>query len=667
MRRAFRLAALAFALLGSPQAASAAETSVDGPRTVRTDAAGEHRVMGGGPTDVAPDGTVQTVAVESFTTTVGKVTIVHSTCYADRTTPDGQTARRVLGRWNSAQFAPTTWQPHAARYTADGHFLSLLTVGGALWVLRDHAPWRRLTAKRSLAVAEARLLLDAHDEPLVFVRETLSYTLQFVAGVDRFETVLEGVDYDWSAARAATGELYVTGYDYADRTLVLATRAPAGPEAQAPTWRVQTLDSRESGWQHTLLASGDAVLVLTYYFRNAFNRGLNLIELRAGQVADRHTFLRLRDENGGWAPAAGALPGGRVFVSHRLREQADETSVETFESVDALRARRAEDVTGSWEDEYRDWSASVAVLPRYRFWSVISPQPASGDTPFQPDAQYDFDPAFELGGEVEGRIGSVDLGVSYLQAVATGRAAQSALFLAGFIGVDRLLLGHDLKVSSSFGRYRGTYRARSATEPADAPRTEGGATTPVTDIEVRLLNQWRLAYGLTYRRYRLPLPYYIYRAPAGELEYSFVGGDIADATVQRYEAFFGYSRIEYLTKYENSFHGLDLDVRGGVGLAVLDWPTAHFGRLSVDGTLDLALSAQARLGYVVYRRFHGLQGAGFFVRGGYEGAWQGSGLDNELPAPRDPEDSDVGSSAVTISVAHHQLFHGPYLSVGLVY
>jgi hypothetical protein len=40
-------------------------------------------------------------------------------------------------------------------------------------------------------------------------------------------------------------------------------------------------------------------------------------------IADRHTWLRLRDENGGWSPTTALLPDGRVFVSQRAREQAD--------------------------------------------------------------------------------------------------------------------------------------------------------------------------------------------------------------------------------------------------------------------------------------------------------------------------------------------------------
>lgn len=653
MSRRLRGLALLLLTLLRPAPAAALPTAVDGPRTLRTDATGERRVPGGQAMDVAPDGTMESVRVDTTSATYGKVTVYFSTCVAERTTPDGKVSQQVLARWNTGQLAPVTWQPHVARFTPNGHFLSLVTVGGALWVLRDHRPWRRLTVKRSLPVAEARLLLDAADEPLVFVRQPMSYTIEFVRGPDAFETVLEGIDYDWSAARTETGDLYVSGYDYAERSLVVG----AAVGGKAP-WRRLAADTRESGWQHTVIAAGDAAYVLSYYFRNAFNRGLTLVTLRAGDIADRHTWLRLRDENGGWSPTLATLPDGRVRVSQRAREQAEDDRVETFPDLAAFLARRAEESTGAWEDEYRDWSVSLAFLPRYRFWSLTSPRPAVSDTPFQPNLRYDYDPALEFGGSIEGRIGSWDLGLMYLQSLLDGPAGTGVQLLSGWIGVDQLLFGHDLKISTSQGTYHGT--ATSKTGEVDA-------TTDVTEVEVRLLNQWRIGYGLSYRRYTLPLPYYVYRAPRDVPEYGFVGGEVADATAQRWELFVGYARIDYLTKYENSFNGLDLDIRGGFGLSVLDWREAVWDGEHVDGTLDLALSAQMRLGYVVYHRFYGLQGAGFFVRGGYEGTWMGSGLDNELPAPRDPDDGDLGSKAVTISAAHHQLFHGPYLSLGLVY
>lgn len=644
-----------------PALVAAAGASADGPRALRTDATGTRFAPGGGPLDLAPDGTLHVLRVETTMATFGRTTVYFHTCLYERRPPAGETKREVLARWNTLQPAPNSLLPHAARFTADGRFLAVATWRGSLWLFEDNRPKRRLTERLVLPVAEARLVLDARDEPHVFVRRALSYAIERVAGLDAMQTVLEGTDYDWAVARDAAGFVYVSAYDYAERNLVVAAA-----DEKSFQWQRMDVDSRESGWQHTVAAAGEQVLVLSYYFRNAFNRGLNLVTLEKGTLLERHTFLRLRDENGGWAPTLALRPDGRVVVSHRLREQAEEQSTEMFESVAAFRARRAEELTGAWEDDYRAWSVSAAVLPRWRFWSVQSPTPSKATTPGRFDAEYAYDPALELGAMLEGRIGDWDLGFVYLQGLVSdaisdkaGEAAGHGFqVLSGWIGVDQLLFGHDFKLSTSWGRYRGEYSDQLSSRET---------TTDVTEVEARLLNQWRLGYGLSYRGYDLPLPHYVYRAPRGDPDYVFIGSAAAQTEISRWEAFVGYSRIDYLTKYENSFHGFDLEGRLGIGLSVLDWADRTYAGERVGGTVDLALSAQARLGYVLYRRFYALQGAGFFVRGGYEGAWLGSGLDNERPEPRDPSDEDIRGKAVAVLAAHHQLFHGPYLSLGLVY
>jgi len=624
---------------------------VDGPRTLRFDGQAARFILGGTPADLAPDGTFEALRVESTAQTFGKVTVVFSTCYAERTQPGGPTTQHVLARWNSAQSGAMPWTPHAARFAPDGSFLSVVTIGHTLWLLKDHTRYRRLTHAIGLPISEARLVLDADDEPHVFFRRSLSSDIERIVGPDQVETVIEGVDYDFSVGVDGAGFVTVAAYDAMARHLVVAT-------ARRGEWRFrhEVADTRESGWQHSLFATEDAVHVLSYYFRNAFNRGLNVVTVRGGAVEERHTFLRLRDENGGWSPLVARLPDGRVRVAHRLREQAEDTVVEVFPDVSAFLARRAEELTGAWEDDYRAWSLSVAALPRWRSWTFVAPRPDRDDAPGGIGAKYDFEPALEMGASLEGRLGDWDLGLLYTQSLLDDPYASGVRLVSGFVGVDQLLFGQDLKVSTSHGTYRGTFRDGTG---------ERALSTPVTEIEVRLLNQRRLAWGLYGRRYRLSLPHTLYRADAGDTEYTFVGAGTADTTVHRFEFFGGYSRIDYLTKYENSFHGVDIDLRGGIGLAFLDWPRRRYDGTPVDGLVDLALSAQVRLGYLAYHRFYALQGAGGFIRGGYEGAWLGSGLTNDLPSPRDLE--DAGARNTQLSAAHHQLFHGPYLSLGLVY
>ena len=59
------------------------------------------------------------------------------------------------------------------------------------------------------------------------------------------------------------------------------------------------------------------------------------------------------------------------------------------------------------------------------------------------------------------------------------------------------------------------------------------------------------------------------------------------------------------------------------------------------------------------------------MRAGYEASWMASGFDNDAPSEREEDDDDeedeLEDENTVILAAHHQYFHGPYVSLGLVY
>ncbi len=660
---------LCLSLLLAPALAMAGgQAQVGGPRVMLSDAAGHLYPTGASAYAVAADGVEHRMYLNALTYTIGKQTIIEYD-FIYQVGPQGTGTTRRMGHWSTAELFPTAWEPHAGRMGADGHFYALVSrIAGtehdyrrSLVLMRDGEVVQMLCDSLGLPVAQAHLLFDGQNRPIVFFQSTMRYTLERVTGPHSTETIFGGADYDWSVARDTEGHVYVSAYDYENRALVVFAATEGVWQ-----WRRLDADTRESGWQHSVAASGDAVFVLSYYLRNPFNRGLNVITLKGGDVAETHTYFRTQEKNGGWAPQLGIGADGHVEVTHRADEQGDVTIRDRFDTVADFVARRAEAVTGGWEDDYRSWSVTAALLPTYQQWRVFSPKPdrrvvGAG----QIDATYDYDPAVEIGGSVEARLGDFHLGLIYLQNLvsqtiedAAGKtAARSFQVLSGWIGVDQLLFGHDLKISSSFGNYRGTY--------SDNLTGRHLTKTPVTELEVRLLNQWRLGYGLSYRSYDLTLPFYLYRADAGVRDYDFVGSGVADARIKRFELFVGYSRIDYLTKYENDFNGIDFDVRLGLGPSVVSWDAVTINGKETSGTGDVAVSTALRLGYVLYHRFYALQGAGFFLRGGYEGAWLGSGGGNSQPDRRDVDEASEKSD-ITYA-AHHQLLHGPYVQLGLVY
>ncbi len=647
-------------------------SQIGGPRIMLSDARGELSPGGVGAFAVAPDGTRHSLRTESTSERVGKQTIMHSEFLYRVEGGTAQSRRQVIGRWSSNQKYPTAWTGHAGRIGQDGRFYALAirqsgsekSYRRALMLLVDGEPTQILHDNPSLSIGEAHLLLDANNRPIVFFRSALSYQIERLSGRSQTAPIFDGADYDWSVARDATGWVYVSAYDYDQRALVVFA-------AREGVWKWQRIeaDGRESGWQHSIAAYGDEVFILTYYLRNTFNRGLNVVVLRGGELVDKHTHFRAGGANGGWSPLLGIGRTGRVLISHRQNEQEGTASIESFGTIADFLARRVED-TGDWDDEYKSWSVAVAGTPRYRNWRVVASYPSEKDAPLRFDAKYEYDPAIELGGSAEVRLGDWNLGLIYLQNIASQRledaagkaAATGFRMFAGWVGIDQLLFGHDLKLSSSFGDYRGTYRDDNGVRVSK---------TPVTELEVRLLNQWRIGYGLAYRDYGLTLPYYVYVAPEQEAQYFLFGAGVAEAKVKRYELFAGYSRVDYLTRYENDFNGIDVDIRAGLGLSLVSWPKVVMGSKEIDGTAALATSAALKLGYVVYHRFHSLQGAGFVVRAGYEASWMASGFDNDAPSEREEDDDDeedeLEDENTVILAAHHQYFHGPYVSLGLVY
>jgi hypothetical protein len=632
-----------------------------GPRTWHGDARGQLHLVGDGEAYTS-SGVRFAMQTTSRSVKSGKKTITYFTFQYV-----GPRGASTIGQWNSEEAYPTTWAAHGARFGTDGHFYALVcrevhsdsNFRRDLLLFRDGAPVQTLYGSLGLPISKAHLLLDSANRPIVFYKASMRYQIEQITAPSRARVVFADADYDWSVARDARGWVYVVAYDYTRRSLVVH----ASLEGRGP-WMRMDVDGRESGWQHSVAAHRDRLYVLSYFMRNTFNRGLNVFEFADGRLLSNRTHFRRRDRNGGWSPSLGIARDGRVDVTYTEDEQGGAETHRRYPDVASFLAVSVPEADG-WEAEARSWSVSAEVMPRYRSWRIVAHQPSKTDAPVQAETDYDYDPALEIGASLEGQVGGVNLGLLYMRSVASDAiesaagsvAGRSFQFFAGFIGFDELLFGHDLKLSSSFGRATGRFTAGSG--PPVARETD------VTEFELRLLNQWRVGYGLAYRGYDLPLPFYTYRAYEGERAYTQLGAGIVDAEIHRFEFFLGYSRLDYMTKYENAFNGIDVDFRFGLGLSVMSWPMVEVADEEVDGVVALSMSTALRLGWAYYKRFYDLQGAGFFVRAGYEAAWLGAGFGNGAPSKRDED--DVDDEATSSYAAHHQILHGPYLGLGLVY
>jgi hypothetical protein len=87
--------------------------------------------------------------------------------------------------------------------------------------------------------------------------------------------------------------------------------------------------------------------------------------------------------------------------------------------------------------------------------------------------------------------------------------------------------------------------------------------------------------------------------------------------------------------------------------------------------VTVALSGSARVALAWYRRCHALRGAGVHLSLGYQ-AWGlthgfSTGKPEDRPNESDDDRRKLEEESFVTHVAHFQLFHGPYLALGLVY
>jgi len=211
-----------------------------------------------------------------------------------------------------------------------------------------------------------------------------------------------------------------------------------------------------------------------------------------------------------------------------------------------------------------------------------------------------------------------------------------------------------------WGRYHGTATRDNGAAPADALQLN----TNYVDIRLFALNQWRIKYGLTFSKYSVPTPVQAYYAPATQTHYTFASSALRDVHYNDIDLALGYSKLDYLAKYENSYFGpiADATLAGGVTLASFDAIATPGG--NVSSGFDVHLRAELQLGWLWMDRFRGLAGLGLYVRPSYTVEGGLTGLFGR-PGDRDPKKADKDDTESRFSLL--SLRHGPWLDAGLVW
>lgn len=127
----------------------------------------------------------------------------------------------------------------------------------------------------------------------------------------------------------------------------------------------------------------------------------------------------------------------------------------------------------------------------------------------------------------------------------------------------------------------------------------------------------------------------------------------------------GYSKLDYLAKYENSYFGpiADITLAGGLGIGTFDAIVPPTGKISDDLTFHFRGNLQ--LGWLWTNRFRALAGLGFYIRPTY--ALEGCSLTGSLSRPDDRKSDAVDNDDTRATFELLSLRHGPWLDAGIVW
>jgi hypothetical protein len=472
--------------------------------------------------------------------------------------------------------------------------------------------------------------------------------------------IAELTSYDARPVEGGDGRLYVFYYEPKSRSARVAI------SGDGSAFRDVVLDSRESGWQIEAIPSADGAIAVYYYFRNTYNKGLRAVALHEGKLTRAPISIMREDRwNAGWHPYLVSDHGREVWLTYQSNVEAETRVWSSFASPQNLFDFAVED-NDTMEDNYKYWFVQAGAGVWYTFWNLSSKAPEAKELDGAVtlhDMKYHVEPALLMSANLEARFGPVDIGASYAQNYVDSAASKldgSTGVLSGQVKIDDLLPGHDVKVEAVWGRYKG--RASRDVDGAD-PETARVKTNYV-DVRLLALNQWRIKYGLGFSRYAVPTPVQAYYAPKGQTHYTFAESALRDVSYNNLDLLLGYSKLDYLAKYENNYFGpiADITLAGGITLAAFDRIVTPAGKVSDD--VALHLRGNLLLGWLWMNRFRALAGLGFYIRPSY--AVEGS-LTGSLSRPDDRKSDAVDSDDTKAKFELLSLRHGPWLDAGIVW
>lgn len=467
--------------------------------------------------------------------------------------------------------------------------------------------------------------------------------------------------YDVRAVAGGDGFLYLFYYEPNSRTARVAV------SQDGVNFHDQVLDTRESGWQLDAVPTEDGAIAVYYYFRNTYNKGLRVAALHAGKLVRPPQAIMREDRwNAGWHPHLVSDGPRGAWLTYLSNVEAETRVWTQLGSAKELLQYASFDSGDDSEDQYKDWFLQAGIGGWYTWWTLFdaAPKPEDVDGATLHEAKYRVEPSLLLSANLEGRYGPIDVGLSYAQNYLDDKSkslGEANKVLSGSIKIEDLLPGHDVKVEGVWGSYHGRVR-RPVDDQADAQLP---LDTRYLDLHLFALNQWRIKYGLAFNRFRAPTALMAYYAPKDQTHYLYAGSELRDVTYNNVDLAIGYSKLDYLAKYENSYFGpiLDGGLAGGLTFASFDAISTPVG--DVKSEVGLHLRGNLQAGWLAMGRVRSLSGLGFYVRPSYLAEF--GVMTAGLSRPKDREQKDATKDDTSANFLLYSLRHGPWLDAGVVW
>ncbi len=456
------------------------------------------------------------------------------------------------------------------------------------------------------------------------------------------------------------------------------------------------VDQAESGLESIAFTFGNDIWSVHYFYRDPFNKGLLVTQQdsRIGTILDRFVIDASETRNSGWELMGAQSSNNRIFMTYLSDKNSKQREYVMLDNATQLKTVLGSNLAkygnpkGKGQLDHIALENRVAHIRKLQLsnarsirsgyinigtgiqqvlWTVKSIEPndeSNVQTPYLPE--YDLSASLLNIVSAEGKFGRVNFGLELATKYVDQKAEQSRSQAAkdfnkisGKIGWERFFMDFDF----SFQYENMTSRVLFNDASGQVPTRD--FTMKFDEMKFSLLTLNRHHFGYIFQQYNFYQPVYIYSIAEGATSYNFVGQAIGDIDANNHMLHYGYSTLNYLSKYETQARQwfLDGEVRGGLSLADFSSETRVIGAQKPSNEMTFVFAAQLEFGYVWYKRWKWLHQLGGIMKISYRLDLSGIGSPDK---PKDLEEAATENSQI-FKFGRGELRHGPLLFLSLNY